>query len=134
MKPSNETMLAFYQQLGKVFYGIAHVDGTVRFDEVEKLDIVVKNHWLPLEDTFDEFETDSAYQIEIVFSWLNENDWDQENILPDLKDFMKEHPKLFSKANRQLIYDTAEQIAESFHGMNKKEKSYLIELGHLLDD
>lgn len=132
MKPSNETMLSFYQQLGKLFYGIAHADGIVRFNEIEKLDSIVKEFWLPLEDTFDEFDTDSAYQIEIVFSWLNENDWEQKNILPDFQDFMEEHPKLFSKANRQLIYDTAEQIAESFHGMNKEEKSYLTELGHLL--
>lgn len=132
MKPSNETMLSFYQQLGRVFYGIADADGTVRFDEVEKLDSIVKEHWLPLEDTFDEFDTDSAYQIEIVFSWLHENDWHEGNTLQEFSDYMKEHPKLFTEKNRQLIYNTAEKIAESFHGFNKKETTFLHALSSLL--
>lgn len=132
MTPSNETMLSFYQQLGRVFYGIADADGTVRFDEVAKLDDIVKEHWLPLEDTFDEFDTDSAYQIEIVFSWLHENDWHEGNTLKEFADYMKEHPKLFTEKNRQLIYDTAEKIAESFHGFNKKETTYLHQLSEML--
>jgi hypothetical protein len=132
MKPSNETMLSFYQQLGRVFYGIADVDGTVRLDEVEKLDKIVKEQWLPLEDTFDEFETDSAYQIEIVFAWLHENNGYDGDILKEFGEYMQEHPKLFTEKNRQLIYDTAENIAESFHGFNKKETTYLHQLSSLL--
>ncbi|AWV97866.1 hypothetical protein [Arcticibacterium luteifluviistationis] len=132
MKPSNETMLSFYQQLGRVFYGIADADGTVRLGEVEKLDSIVKEHWLPLEDTFDEFDTDAAYQIEIVFSWLHENNWHEGNTLDEFGDYMKEHPKLFTEKNRQLIYNTAEKIAESFHGFNKKETTFLHQLSDLL--
>lgn len=132
MTPSNDTMLNFYQQLGRVFYGIADVDGTVRLDEVEKLDKIVKELWLPLEDTFDEFDTDSAYQIEIVFSWLHENNGHDGDTLKEFGEYMKEHPKLFTEKNRQLIYDTAEKIAESFHGFNKKETTYLHELSKML--
>jgi hypothetical protein len=132
MTPSNETMQNFYQQLGRVFYGIADIDGTVRLDEVEKLHKIVHEFWLPLENTFDEFETDSAYQIEIVFSWLHENNGYDGDILKEFGEFMKEHPKLFTEKNRQLIYDTAENIAESFHGFNKKETTYLHRLSSLL--
>jgi hypothetical protein len=132
MKPSNETMLGFYQQLGRVFYGIADVDGTVKLDEIAKLDTIVKEYWLPLEATFDQFDTDSAYQIEIVFNWLHENDWHEGNTLKKFGEYMAEHPKLFTEKNRQLIYDTAEKIAESFHGFNKKETTFLHQLSSLL--
>ena len=132
MTPSNETMISFYQQLGKVFYGIANADGTVRLQEVEKLDTIVKEHWLPLEHTFDEFNTDSAYQIEIVFSWLHENGGYESNTLKEFEEFIKVHPKLFTEINRQLIYDTAEKIADSFHGFNKDETTFLHELSRVL--
>ncbi|SOE22144.1 hypothetical protein SAMN06298216_2593 [Spirosomataceae bacterium TFI 002] len=132
MTPSNETMLSFYQQLGRIFYGIADADGAVRLDEIKKLDSIVKEYWLPLESTFDEFDTDSAYQIEIVFSWLHENDWHEGNTLKEFGEYMQEHPKLFTEKNRQLIYDTAENIAESFHGFNKKETTYLHHLSEML--
>lgn len=132
MKPSNETMLSFYQQLGRVFYGIADADGTVRLDEVNKLYTVVKEYWLPLEATFDQFDTDAAYQIEIVFSWLYENDWHEGDTLKKFGEYLKGHPKLFTEKNRQLIYDTAEKIAESFHGFNNKETTFLHELSSLL--
>lgn len=132
MKPSNETMLSFYLQLGQLFYGIAAADGTVRFDEVEKLYTVVKEYWLPLETTFDQFETDAAYQIEIVFSWLHEQEWNASDTLKKFGEYMAEHPKLFTEKNRQLIYDTAEKIAASFHGFNKQETTFLHQLSTLL--
>lgn len=132
MTPSNETMLSFYQQLGRVFYGIADADGTVRLNEVEKLDKIVKELWLPLKNTFDEFDIDSAYQIEIVFSWLHENHGHDGDTLKEFAEYIKEHPKLFTEKNRQLIYETAEKIAESFHGFNKKEKTFLHELSEML--
>jgi hypothetical protein len=133
MKPSNETMLHFYQQLGRVFFGVAEADGTVREEEIERLDEIVQKHWLGLEDTFDEFDTDSAYQIEIVFAWLNNNDWDKDNILEDFKDFKEEHSKLFGYKNRLLIQGTAQAIAKSFYGTNKAENLYLNDLRKILE-
>lgn len=132
IKPSSETMLSFYQQLGRVFYGIAAADAVVRDEEVELLDSIVQNYWLPLEKVFDEFNTDAAYQIEIVFAWLNSNDWDKENILENFVDFKSEHSKLFTPKNNTLILDTAEAIADSFHGINKAELSYLKKLKNIL--
>ncbi len=132
MRPSTETMMTFYEQLGRVFYGVAHADGTVRKEEEQRLDELVKTIWLANEDTEDGFGSDAAYQIEIVFNWLNENDWSQQNILSDFRDYMDEHPHLFDKNRRQLIMETAEFIADSFHHMNKKEVKFLTELGHIL--
>jgi hypothetical protein len=121
MKPSDKTMVSFYQQLGKIFYAIAAVDKTVRNDEIEKLKTIVKKEWLPFENTFDEFGSDSAFQIEIVFDWLVENKWDIESVLPDFKIFRNEHDHLFAPKVNDLILKTAEAIAKSFSGKNKSE-------------
>ena len=83
MKPSRQTMIHFYQQLGKLFYSAASVDNTVHEDEMAQLKEIVKKEWLPLENSLSEFGDDAAYQIEIVFDWLVENDWNMGRIVPE---------------------------------------------------
>ena len=67
MKPSNQTITHLYEHLGKVFYTIAAIDKTIRKEEIEKLKQIIKTEWLPLETSFNDFNDDSAYEIEIVF-------------------------------------------------------------------
>ena len=89
MKPSSNTMIHFYQQLGKLFYGIASADKTVGKEEIAQLKEIVKKEWVPIENTFNEFGDDSAYQIEIVFDWLVENDWSIGKVIPNFKIYIK---------------------------------------------
>ena len=126
MKPSQQTMIHFYQHLGKLFYGVASVDKTVRKEEIAHLNEIVKKEWLPLENNQNEFGDDAAYQIEIVFDYLVENDWKIGKIIPDLEDFKKEHPSLFTPQVNDLILKTAKAITNSFSGKNKSE-SVMIE-------
>jgi len=126
MKPSHQTMIHFYQQLGKLFYSVASVDGTVRKEEIAQLNEIVKKEWVPLENTFSEFGDDAAYQIEIVFDWLVETGWNVGKIIPDFQSFKKEHPSLFTPQVNDLILKTAKAITNSFSGKNKTE-SVLIE-------
>jgi len=86
MTPSNSTMISFFQQLGKVFYSVAMADNNIRNEEVDKLKKVLQTQWLGLDETTDSFGSDSAYQIEIVFDWLIEIDWnDSEDVLNEFK-------------------------------------------------
>jgi oligoendopeptidase F len=126
MKPSHQTIIHFYQQLGKLFYSVASVDKTVRKEEIAQLNEIVKKEWVPIESTFNEFGDDAAYQIEIVFDWLVENDWNLGKIIPDFENFKKEHPSLFTPQVNDLILKTAKAITNSFSGKNKSE-SILIE-------
>lgn len=134
MKPSDKTMVLFYQQLGKLFYSIAAVDKTVREEEIEKLKKIVNQEWLPLENTFDVFGTDSAYQIEIVFDWLAENQCNYKQILPDFKLFRTEHSSLFTPQVNALIIKTAKAIASSFAGENKSEHVLISQLHAVLEN
>jgi hypothetical protein len=134
MKPSNATMVLFYQQIGKVFYSIAAVDKTVRPEEIEELKKIIQQEWLPLENTFDIFGSDSAYQIEIVFDWLVENEWDTDQIISDLKLFRTVHSSLFTDRVNALILKTAKAIATSFAGKNKSEHVLNGQLNSVLEN
>jgi hypothetical protein len=132
MKPSQQTMIHFYQQLGKLFYSVASADKTVRKEEIAKLNEIVKKEWLPLENNRNEFGDDAAYQIEIVFDYLVENDWKIGKIIPDLEDFKKEHPSLFTPQVNDLILKTAKVITHSFSGKNKSESVIMEKLRAVL--
>ena len=134
MKPSHQTMTHFYEHLGKVFYCIAAVDNTVRKEEIEQLKQIIRTEWLPLENTFNEFGDDTAYEIEIVFDWLVENKWNFEQALPDFKTFRKEHHSLFTPQVDALILKTAKAIVMSFSGKNKSERVLMSQLNTILSD
>ena len=59
----------FYQNLGKLFYAIAMADHSVHMKEMEKLNEVVRDYWLEVDDIEDEYGTDAAFQIISVFDW-----------------------------------------------------------------
>lgn len=132
MKPSNKTMIHFYQQLGKLFYSIASADKEVQEEEVAQLKKLVKKQWVPQEDCLNEFGDDAAFQIEIVFDWLMANEWHIIHVIPDLKNYKKEHPSIFSPHMNALILKTAHAIAESFSGEQKLELDLINELSAML--
>lgn len=134
MKPSNATMVRFYQQLGKLFYSIAAVDNTIRPEEISQLKKIIQREWIPLESSFDQFGSDSAYQIEIVLDWLAENEWDYDRNLSDFKIFHNEHDSLFTPEINSLITKTAESVAKSFSGKNKSEHILISQLNFILLD
>lgn len=122
----------FYQSLGKLFYAIASVDKVVRKDEVEILKSLVKEKWLDLDDVEDEFGTDAAYQIEIVFDWLLNQDVKSETAYFQFKEFYNQQSELFSTKVKQLIWETSESIAAAFSGKNKAEENLLMDLKSLM--
>jgi hypothetical protein len=133
MEYATRTYFHLYQELGKIFYGIAASDRHIKAEEVAMLRKVVREEWVPFENHTDEFGTDSAYQIEIVFDWMEANQVDPEDILSDFKDYLQEHSKLIDKAMRKHIYNTSAKIAEAFEGKNKAESVYLKQLKKILN-
>lgn len=128
MEPKDATMTSFYEMLGRVFYATAQADNHVHEKEVATLKQIVKDVWLDVEDATDEFDTDAAYQIEIVFDYLLENNVMVENALEELKEFKSIHASLFTEKMSKRIMDTASKIASSFAQSNKSEVVFLSEL------
>ena len=109
-----------YQNLGKLFYSVASADQKVNEAEANKLKEIIKKYWLDIDDAEDQFGTDAAYQIEIVFDELNAND--------NLQYSQTFYNDFVTKKLNKLIMKTANEIAQSFAGKNKSELIILAKL------
>jgi len=129
MEHSKNIMINFYRNLGKLFYAIAAADKNVREVEYNTLKEIIKAEWLNIDDVKDSFGTDTAYQIEIVFDWLyNDDEYNGKTCFNDFITFKKNNEQLFTNRIKQLIMKTATAIADSFSGKNKSELIMLANL------
>jgi len=117
-----------YQNLGKLFYAMAMADHSVHMKEMEKLNEVVRDHWLEVDDIEDEYGTDAAFQIISVFDWLLEYGKESEEIYEEFEAFYTDNKLLFTTQIKSLAMSTSRAIAAAFAGSNKSE---LILLGRL---
>lgn len=121
--------MAFYQNLGKLFYAVAAADDAIQPIEVETLKNLVKKYWLELDIIEDAFGSDAAYQIEIVFDWLNtQQSLNAKTCFDEFVTYKNEQGHLFTKPVKQLILMTSRAIAASFSGINKSELIFLANL------
>ena len=71
--------LVFYQKIGELFYAVAASDKVVRKVEYQALTELVETEWKSMDDYEDQFKTDAAYQIAIVFEWFDYEGMDAED-------------------------------------------------------
>lgn len=129
METKKKMTLKFYQNLGKLFYAIAAADNHVHKTEFNKLKTLVKKQWLDVDLIEDAYHTDAAYQIEIVFDWLNKEDnLNAQACYDAFVNYKTEQPHLFTESIKKLILSTASAIAYSFSGINKSELIMLAQL------
>jgi hypothetical protein len=129
MRTKQKMPLKFYQNLGKLFYAIAASDKKVRQSEFNKLKDIVKTQWLDLDSTRDDYDEDAAYQIEIIFDWLNsQENLDAQTCYNEFINYKNEQRHLFSDNIITLIIKTGHAIAASFSGLNKSELIMLAKL------
>jgi hypothetical protein len=120
--------IKFYQNIAKLFYAIAAADKIIKPIEFDALKDFIKREWLSVEDTEDDYKTDAAYQIEIVFDWLTTQELDADTCFNDFIEYKNEHKYFFTDALNTLILKTAGAIAASFSGENKSELIMLAKL------
>lgn len=120
--------IKFYQNIAKIFYAVAKSDGSITTEEIKALKRVVKENWLEVDETFDVFGTDTAYQIETVFDWLHSKEASAEDCYSDFIEYFHYHPYLFTSEIKRLIMETSSKIASSFAGKNKSELILLARL------
>ncbi len=118
----------FYQNIAKLFYAVAAVDKIIREEEFDALKMIVKNEWLAVDESEDEYKTDAAYQIEIVFEWLHSKGLDAYTCYNEFIRYKDKHPYFFTDNLNDLIMETAGKIAASFAGKNKSELIMLAKL------
>lgn len=121
-----------YASIGYLFYSIAASDGRIAPAEKQKVKKQVDKHWLPLEDSLDDFGTDSAHYIAISFDFAIAKEMNADIAFRNFRDQYRLAPERFTKAAKELILRTATGIADAFHGTNKAEQQRLAELKKLL--
>jgi hypothetical protein len=131
MNTSKNPQVLLYQEIGQLFYAIAAADKVVRKAEYDALRKLVKQEWSSLDTYTDEFGVNAVYQMEIVFDWFDYEQLDGNDCFESFASYYKDHKKLFSETQKQLIWKTANAIANSFSGTNKSELILLTKL-HLL--
>lgn len=122
----------FYQSIGMLFYAIAASDKVVHPDEIKTLNDIVQKKWVPIDDQSDEYGTDEAYKIEMIFDWLEENSPEADWAFNEFKEYKKDNEHYFTEQINGLIWETADAIAASFAGKNKSELIILSKIKILL--
>jgi len=129
MKIEKELVHKFYQNLGKLFYAIAAIDGNVREEELDKLKGVVKKEWLTTNLIDDGFKKSAEQSIINTFKWLHDdNEYNAETCYNSFLTFKKEHESLFTNDINTLILITTRAIAAAFSKVNKSELILLAKL------
>lgn len=121
-----------YENLGKLFYAIAAADKVIHEEEIKTLEKIVKDDWVKVDDLKDEFGTDEAFYIEIMFDWMQENSPPAFQAFYEFKEFKDENEKLFTPKIKKLTLKTAESIARSFKGKDPAEETMLSKLKEIL--
>jgi len=113
-------------------YSVASADSVISKSEVKTLKALVRNHWLDVEHSVDEYGTDKAFQIESVFDWLNDEGISSEKALKKFESFHKENPGFITPELKKLILSSAQAIAKAFGGIHEEEKAIIKKIKALL--
>lgn len=120
-----------YSSLGFLFYSIADSDGRVSPAEANKLKAIIKEQWLPLENSRDEVGTDSGHSIDISFDFARDAGMKPGDAFDRFVEEFKVDPERFDASMRRMIFDTAAAIASSSGGNSKSELTRLVQLEQL---
>lgn len=129
-----DTYIDIYTNLGFLFYSVAAGDGNVHATEVDELKRVVKEKWLPLEESRDVFGTDSAHYISMSFDHATANVLSADEAFHRFADAYKENEKRFDRELKKLVLETASAIADAFGHKNKAELTKLARIQTLFRD
>lgn len=126
------TYIDIYTSLGYLFYSVAAGDGKVRPAEVDRLKALVKEKWLALEGSRDEFGTDAAHYIGMSFDFALGEGMDSDEAYNRFTEDFRTHASSLDAGMKRLVMETATAISEAFARTNKAERERLDRLERLL--
>jgi uncharacterized tellurite resistance protein B-like protein len=118
----------FYKEFGRLLYALAAVDGQVSTKEADTLKRIVKERLVPHELFKDHFGSDQAFTTEFEFDVLVDQDADADACFDSFIAYMSQHRDEKHVGLDHAILRAADEVANAFHGVNKKELGYLVEL------
>jgi hypothetical protein len=126
-------VIAYFENLGKLFYAIAAVDKKIQSEEIEVLNQLIEDYWTDC-DAIEGFSVrDPAYHIIITFEKLYASNIDSASAFSEFEALYKSDNTFFTKSVKYTIILTAEAIAKAFAKKNKTETRLLTQLKLLFD-
>ncbi|MES2138499.1 MAG: hypothetical protein V4511_02245 [Bacteroidota bacterium] len=123
----------FYSELGKLLYAVADIDHVITQKEKKALYDIVKNELVPSERHTDQFNTDVAFYTEMEFDFMDESIADSADAFNSFIDFVEDHHTAFDERMKKVSLHVAKELAQAYHGTNKKEKVLIDKLKERLN-
>lgn len=115
----------FYSEVGKLLYAVADVDGKISQKERDAIHQLVQEELVPIEQSKDDFGTDSAYYTEFEFDVLEEQQIPAQLALQSFLDFIVEHKTAITPELKSASIKVAEKMAAVYYGTNRQEEALL---------
>ena len=116
----SEKVDVFYRQLGKIFYGVAMSDKTIREEEYLIFKKHIENDWVKKNILINTSEN-SVNQIKTMFDWMSRNKVETSIVLEDFEKYKNENDVFFTLEINESILKTAKAIAALNYNKNKSE-------------
>ena len=110
-----------YKNIGKLFYALGKVDGTLTLEEYRELNENLDRYWRHI-------NPESITSITHTFNELYLGNAEASICFEEFISFYKTHPDLFTKELKSLILKTANDVAHAFAKINKSELILLAKL------
>jgi uncharacterized tellurite resistance protein B-like protein len=124
----------FYTELGKLLYAIADADKNISRHETDAMKKLINNELIFLENSFDEFHTDTAYYAQFEFEYLDETIAEPLDALESFLDYLSEHKTELTRKMLLATKRAAVKIAEAHYKVNNKENKYLFRVLKAVDE
>ena len=118
----------FYSEVGKLLYALAKADGSIPPEEIKAIHQLVLKDLVPIENSTDEFGTDSAFYVEMEFDYLNENFYEPDVAFNSFITYVEDHYSAFDEKLKTAIIKVAETLINSFHETNIQDHNYILKL------
>ncbi|MDD2965465.1 MAG: hypothetical protein PHQ65_01310 [Bacteroidales bacterium] len=111
----------FFIETGRLFYAIGMADGAIQPDERSKMLGIIRENLKELESSSDAFGTANAYYTEFEIERLIDFNVSSKEAFRSFLDFVAENEQEIDMNLRKLIVQMAENVAESWNGIEKGE-------------
>lgn len=118
----------FYSEIGKLLYAVADVDGVISPAEKKALKDLIRTELVPVENSKDEFGTDSAYYAEFEFDILEEANASPKAAFDSFINFLDNHHSAFDKKLKDATLLVVTKLADAYHKTSKKEEVLINQL------
>lgn len=118
----------FFIETGRLLYAVAMADGEVQPDEQSRILEIIRQNLKELEHSHDAFGTANAFYTEFEVERLIDFRVEPREAFASFIDFVHENNDEITADIRSQIIKMAENVADSYHGIDNSEAELMLRL------